>query len=48
MGSKMAPSYANLSGSFQFEANDLENAPFQPHTWLGYIHDIYDLDQRSG
>ena len=40
MGSKMAPSYANLFLSL-FEVNDLENAPFQPHTWLGYIDDIF-------
>ena len=24
-----------------FEANALENAPFQPHTWLRYIDDIF-------
>ena len=37
---KMAPSYANLFLGY-FEANTLENAPFQPHTWLWYIDDIF-------
>ena len=36
----MAPSYANLFLGF-FEANALKNAPFQPHTWLRYIDDIF-------
>ena len=40
MGTKMAPSHANLSLGF-FEANALENAPFQSHTWLRYIDDIF-------
>ena len=40
MGTKMAPSYANLFLGF-FEANTLKNAPFQPHTWLRYIDDIF-------
>ena len=40
MGTKMAPSYANLFLVY-FEANALENAPFQPHTWLRYIDDIF-------
>ena len=31
MGTKMAPSSANLFLDY-FEANALENAPFQPHT----------------
>ena len=40
----MAFSYASLFLGY-FEANALENAPFQPHTWLQYIDDIfYDLD----
>ena len=48
MGTKMAPSYANLFLGY-FEANALENASFQPHTWLRYIDDIFmtwteDLD----
>ena len=40
MGTKMAPSYANLFLGY-FEANALENAPFKPHTWLRYIYDIF-------
>ena len=36
----LAPSYANLFLGF-FEANALKNAPFQPHTWLRYIDDIF-------
>ena len=40
MGTKMAPSYANLFLGF-FEANALKNAAFQPHTWLRYIDDIF-------
>ena len=40
MGTKMAPSHANLFLGF-FEANALKNAPFQPHTWLRYIDDIF-------
>ena len=39
-GTKMAPSYANLFLGY-FEANTLENAPFQLHTWLRYIDDIF-------
>ena len=37
---KMAPSFANLFLGF-FEANALKNAPFQAHTWLHYIDDIF-------
>ena len=40
MGTKMAPSFANLFLGY-FEVNALENAPFQPHTWLRYIDDIF-------
>ena len=40
MGTTMAPSYANLFLGY-FEANALENALFQPHTWLQYINDIF-------
>ena len=40
MGAKMATSYANLFLGF-FEGNALKNAPFQPHTWLRYIDDIF-------
>ena len=40
MGTKMAPSYANLFLGYP-EANALENDPFQLHTWLRYIDDIF-------
>ena len=36
----MTPSYANLFLGY-FEANTLENAPFQPHTLLRYIDPIF-------
>ena len=39
MGTKMAPSFANLFLA-HFEANALKNAPFHPHTWFCYI-DIF-------
>ena len=40
---RLAPSYANRSFLGYFEANALENAPFQPHTCQGlrYIDDIF-------
>ena len=41
MGTKMAPSYANRLFLGYYEVNALENAPFQPHTWLRYIDDIF-------
>ena len=40
MGTKMAPSFANLFLG-NFEVNALKNVPFQPHTWLRYIDDIF-------
>ena len=40
MGTKMAPSFANLFLG-HFEANALENAPFHPHTYFRYIDDIF-------
>ena len=40
MGTKMAPSFANLFLG-TFEANALKNAPFNPHTWFRYIDDIF-------
>ena len=40
MGTKMAPSFANLFLG-HFENNALRNAPFQPNTWLRYIDDIF-------
>ena len=39
MGTKMAPSFANLFLG-RFETSALNNAPFKPHTWLRYIDDI--------
>ena len=35
MGTKMAPSFANL------ETNALSNAPFHPHTWRRYLDDVF-------
>jgi hypothetical protein len=40
MGTKMAPSYANLFMS-NFETNFLANQPFLPDTWLRFIDDIF-------
>ena len=40
MGTKMAPSFANLFLG-TFEANALKNSPFNPHTWFRYIDDIF-------
>ena len=40
MGTKMAPSFANLFLGY-FETNALNNAQFKPHTWLRYIDDIF-------
>ena len=40
MGTKMAPSFANLSLGV-FETNALTNAPWQPHTWWSYIDHIF-------
>ena len=40
MGTKMAPSFANLFLG-HFEANALINAPFHPHMWFRYIDDIF-------
>ena len=40
MGTKMAPSFANLFLG-HFESNALENAPFHPHTYFRYIDDIF-------
>ena len=40
MGTKMAPSFANLFLG-NFEANALQNVPFQPNTWFRYIDDIF-------
>ena len=46
MGTKMAPSFANLFLGL-FEKNALRNAPFQPHTWLRYIDDIFMIWTES-
>ena len=46
MGTKMAPSFANLFLGL-FENNALRNAPFQPHTWLRYIDDIFMIWTES-
>ena len=40
MGSKMAPSFANLFLGI-FETNTLSNAPFHPHTWWRYLDDVF-------
>ena len=40
MGTKMAPSFANLFLG-HFESNALLNSPFKPHTWWRYIDDIF-------
>ena len=39
MGTKMAPSFANLFLG-HFKTNALENAPFHPHPYFSYIDDI--------
>ena len=40
MGTKMAPSFANLFLA-KFEHDALNNAPYQPHTWLRFLDDIF-------
>ena len=40
MGTKMAPSFANLFLGI-FETNALSNAPFHPHIWWRYLDDIF-------
>jgi len=40
MGTRMAPSYANLSFA-KFEIDALTHAPHQPHTWWRFIDDIF-------
>ena len=39
MGTKMAPSFANLF-LCMFELNALTNVAWQPHIWWRYIDDI--------
>ena len=46
MGTKIASSFANLFLGL-FEKNALRNAPFQPHTWLRYIDDIFMIWTES-
>ena len=46
MGTKLAPSYTNLFLVY-LEANALENASFQSHTWLRYIDDIFMIWTKS-
>ena len=40
MGTRMAPSYANLLLA-KFETDALTHAPYQPHTWWRFIDDIF-------
>ena len=40
MGTRMAPSYANLFLA-KFETDALKHAPHQPHTWWRFIDDIF-------
>ena len=40
MGTRMAPSYANLFLA-KLETDTLSRAPHQPHTWWCYIDDIF-------
>ena len=40
MGTRMAPSYANLSLG-KFERDALLNSPHQPYLWLRFIDDIF-------
>jgi len=40
MGTKMAPSFANLFLA-KFEHDALPNAPYLTHTWLRFLDDIF-------
>ena len=40
MGTRMAPSYANLFLA-KFETDALKHAPHQPHTWWCFIDDVF-------
>ena len=40
MGTKMAPSFANLFLA-KFEHDALSNEPYLPHTWLRFLDDIF-------
>ena len=46
MGTRMAPSYANLFLA-KFETNALSRAPYQPHTWWRYIDDVFTIWTHS-
>ena len=46
MGTRMAPSYANLFLA-KFETDALSRAPFQPFIWWRYIDDIFMIWTRS-
>ena len=46
MGTKMAPSFANLFLGL-FEKNALRKVPFQPHIWLRYIDDVFMIWTES-
>ena len=46
MGTRMAPSYANLFLA-KFETDALSRAPFQPFIWWCYIDDIFMIWTRS-
>ena len=46
MGTRMAPSYANLFLA-KFEMDALSRAPFQPFLWWRYIDDIFMIWTRS-
>ena len=46
MGTRMAPSYANLFLA-KFETDALSRAPFQPFIWVRYINDIFMIWTRS-
>ena len=46
MGTRMAPSYANLFLP-KFETDALSRAPYQPHTWWRYIDDIFMIWTHS-
>jgi len=46
MGTRMAPSYANLFLA-KFETDALSSAPFQPFIWWRYIEDFFVTWTRS-
>ena len=46
MGTRMAPSYANLFFA-KIETDALSRAPHQPHTWWRYIDDIFMIWTHS-